>query len=151
MSGPGSPSQPRGRPSVRMIALLVLLLVAIAGGLAGVALDRFCFGSRLAHGPRGPGVPGQAAPRRDREFRNRFADEVGLTPDQQIRIDSIMDREGKELRAVRAQIQPRLDSIITRTRHKLDSVLTPEQRQKAETIRKRHPRPLPPGEFPPGR
>lgn len=154
MTGPTSPPQARGRPGGRRIALLVLLLVAIAGGLAGVALDRVCFVPRLGHGPggsRGPG-PGLGGPRRDLEFRDHFAREVGLTPDQQTRIDAIMDREGQQMRAVRARIQPGLDSIIIRTRRQLDSVLTPEQRKKAEAIRKRHPHPPGPlpGEFPPG-
>ncbi|MFL5403482.1 MAG: hypothetical protein ACJ8BF_11765, partial [Gemmatimonadales bacterium] len=96
------------------------------------------------HGPGGP---------RDREFRDRFAKEVGLSPDQRTRIDSIMERRGRELRAVREQVQPQLDSIVTQTRRALDSVLTPEQRKKAEAIRKRHPHPPgpPPGEFPPPR
>lgn len=60
--------------------------------------------------------------------------------------------QGRELRAVRGQVQPQLDSIITRTRRALDSVLTPEQRKRAEAIRKRHPPPPgpPPGEFPGG-
>jgi hypothetical protein len=52
-----------------------------------------------------------------------------------------MERQGRELRAVRSQVQPQLDSIISRTRLELDSVLTPEQRQKAAEIRRRHPRP----------
>ena len=77
---------------------------------------------------------------RDREFRNRFAREVGLTEDQQRRVDSIMDHQGRELRAVRGQVQPQLDSIIQRTRRELDAVLTPEQRQKAAEIRRGHSR-----------
>ena len=150
MTAPTSAPPSRGRPGGRAIALLVLLLVAIAGGLAGVAVDRLCLMPRMAwHGPRGPGGPGGP---RDREFRERFAREVGLTPGQRTRIDSIMDREGQQMRALRSRIQPGLDSIITRTRRQLDSVLTPEQRKKAEAIRKRHPRPPgpPPGDFPPG-
>jgi Spy/CpxP family protein refolding chaperone len=150
-SDPTPGSRVGGRPRGRMRALLVLLLVAMAGGLAGVAVDRIFLLPRWEHGPRGPGGPGLGGPR-DREFRDRFARELGLTPDQRTRIDAIMDREGQQMRAVRAQIRPGLDSIITRTRRQLDSVLTPEQRTKAEAIRKRHPRPPgpPPGDFPPG-
>jgi Spy/CpxP family protein refolding chaperone len=128
----------------------VLLLVALAGGLAGVALDRLVLlpgmfhAERFQHNPRGH-------PPRDREFRRRFAREIGLSSEQQTRIDSIMDREGREIRALRRRVQPQLDSVITRTRHQLDSVLTPEQRKKAEQIRGRHPRlPGPPPEGPAG-
>lgn len=140
----------RRPPPAPLMAVLVLLLVAFAGGLAGVALDRLVL---LPHLFRGPGFGHERGPggRRDPEFRARFAREVGLSPAQQIRIDSIMERQGRELRAVRGQVQPTLDSIIARTRAQLDSVLTPEQRKKAEEIRRKHPHPPgpPPGMFGP--
>ena len=136
----------RKAPGGPRLAVLVLVVAVLAGGIAGVAADRLILLPHMRHGPWHGGPP------RDRGFRDRFAKEVGLTPDQQIRIDSIMDRQGRELRAVRGQVQPQLDSIITRTRRALDSVLTPEQRKKAEAIRKQHPHPPgpPPGEFPSG-
>jgi hypothetical protein len=140
-----SPKGPRGA----LLAALVLLLALVVGGLAGVAVDRLVLLPRMFHGP---GFEHHGRPPRDREFRDRFAREVGLSPEQEIRIDSIMDRRGRELRAVRGTVQPRLDSIITRTRREIDAVLTPEQRKKAEEIRRKHPRPQgpPPGEFGPG-
>jgi Spy/CpxP family protein refolding chaperone len=140
-----------GTPRAPLLALLVLLLAALAGGVGGVAADRLILLPRMHGGPEyGPGGFHRGPPR-DREFRDRFAREVGLTPQQQTRIDSIMDRQGRELRVVRGQVQPQLDSIITHTRRALDSVLTPEQRKKAEAIRKRHPPPRPPpGGFPGG-
>jgi Spy/CpxP family protein refolding chaperone len=148
MTAPGSRRPPPGP----LMAVLVLLLVAFAGGLAGVAMDRLLLLPRMFRGPGFGHEHGPGGPPRDREFRARFARELGLTSDQQIRIDSIMDRQGRELRAVRGQVQPKLDSIITRTRRELDSVLTPEQRKKAEEIRRKHPRPPgpPPGMFGPG-
>jgi Spy/CpxP family protein refolding chaperone len=141
-----------------LLAALVLLLAAVVGGVAGVVLDRHVLLPRMFHGDHFPGH----RPPRDREFRSRFARDLGLSPDQQVRIDSIMDREARELRLLRGRIQPQLNSIIGRTRHQMDSVLTPEQRQRAEEIRRRHPRPPgpppgafgpmegPPGEPPPG-
>jgi Spy/CpxP family protein refolding chaperone len=147
MTDPRPTPKPPGGP---LLAILVLVVAVLAGGIAGVAADRLLLLPPMGpgHGPGGP----HGRPPRDRDFRDRFAKEVGLTPDQQTRIDSIMDRQGRELRAVRGQVQPQLDSIITRTRRALDSVLTAEQRKKAEAIRKRHPPPPgpPPGEFPGG-
>ena len=148
MTGPTSAWRTPGGP---LLAVLVLVIAVLAGGIAGVAADRLLLLPRMDRGAwHGPGR-GHGAPR-DREFRDRFARELGLTPEQQIRVDSIMDRQGRELRAVRGQVQPQLDSIISRTRQALDSVLTPGQRKKAEAIRKRHPPPPgpPPGEFPGG-
>ena len=132
------------------LAVVVLLLAVIVGGFAGVAIDRHFLLRRMFR-PGWERFEGRRPPR-DREFRNRFAEEVGLSPAQQVRIDSIMDRQARELRLVRSKVQPALDSIITRTRRQLDSVLTPEQRQKAEEIRHKHPRPggPPPGAFGPG-
>ncbi len=146
MTSPSSPWRPGGR----LLAVLVLLLVAVAGGLAGVAIDRRVLQPRKFEGHRFEHGPGLHGPR-DREFRNRFARELGLSPDQQTRIDSIMEHQGHELRAIRHQVQPQLDSIVSRTRRQLDSVLTPEQRKKAQEIRRRHPHPPgpPPGDGPP--
>ena len=144
------PNSPWWRPGGRLLAMLVLLLAILAGGLAGIALDRHVLLPRRFHGAP-PHMMGRHPPR-DREFRNRFARELGVTAAQQQRIDSIMDRQGQELRAVRRTVQPQLDSIISRTRRQLDSVLTPEQRKKAEEIRRRYPRRPPgppPADFPP--
>jgi Spy/CpxP family protein refolding chaperone len=147
VSTPAAPSKRRNGP---LLAILVLLLVAFVGGLAGVAMDRLVLLPRMFGGPRFEHGPGHHPPR-DRDFRRRFAHEIGLSEQQQTRIDSIMDQQGRELRAVRRQVQPQLDSIVVRTRRQLDSLLTPEQRKKAEEIRRRHPRPPgpPPEEFPP--
>ena len=147
MTAPIPPARGASGPG---LAVVVLLLAVIVGGLAGVALDRHLLLRRMFR-PGWERFEGRHPPR-DREFRNRFAQEVGLSPAQQVRIDSIMDRQARELRLVKSRIQPQLDSIIMRTRRQLDSVLTPEQRTKAEEIRRRHPRPPgpPPGEFGPG-
>ena len=139
-----SQTPPGGAGRGRVIAGLVLLLVALAGGLAGVAVDRLVllphmFGGR-DFGPRGRHGP----PPPNHEFRDRFAHDLGLTDDQQVRIDSIMDRQMREVRAIRREVQPRVDSIISGARRELDAVLTPEQRQKAEILRKKHPPPPPP-------
>jgi hypothetical protein len=151
------PTVPPKRSAGPLLAAMVLLLAAVVGGVGGIVLDRHMLLPRMFHGDHFAGH----RPLRDREFRNRFAREVGLSPEQQIRIDSIMDREAHELRMLRGKIQPQLDSIIGRTRHQLDSILTPEQRKRAVEIRRRHPRPPgppgafgpmegPPGEPPPG-
>jgi Spy/CpxP family protein refolding chaperone len=118
---------PSKRPAGPLMAVLVLLLVALAGGVAGIALDRVVLLPLRFDGPRVEHGPGRHPPR-DRDFRKRFAHELGLSQEQQTRIDSIMDRQGRELRAVRRGVQPQLDSI-----------LTPEQRKHAEEIRRRHP------------
>jgi Spy/CpxP family protein refolding chaperone len=126
-----SPIPRRGR----ILAALVLFLVAVAGGLAAVVVDRFVL--RPPHGPPFHGFgrgPGGGPPERERAARERFAKELGLTPAQRVRIDSLMDRQLKEIRAVRQQVQPRLDSIVGETRREIDAILTAEQRKKAQEL-----------------
>jgi Spy/CpxP family protein refolding chaperone len=130
-----------------MLALLVLLLVALAGGLAGVALDRAVLlprhvGPRSAMaGPMGrpmregrPGHPRAERPDRERMFRERMARHLGLGEAQRARIDSVLDRQLREVRAVRAEAQPKLEEIRARARREMDAILTPEQRAKADSM-----------------
>jgi hypothetical protein len=150
MTAPSAPSR-FGTP---WTAGLVLILAALSGGIVGVAVDRLLLLPHMFHGWHGERHPRQGPPGGD--VRRRIGKELGLTPGQQSRVDSIMDREMRGVRAVRATVQPRLDSILAQTRRSLDSVLTPEQRKKAEEMRRRHPRPPrfgggpPPGGGPPG-
>ena len=121
--------------SPRLLAATVLLLVAIAGGLAGIALDRaVLLPARFGHG-YGGGPPGARRPLEpDRRSRDRFAHQLGLSDSQRVRIDSLMDRQLQQIRAVRAQVHPRFDSIVTQTRREIDAILTPEQREKAKKL-----------------
>jgi Spy/CpxP family protein refolding chaperone len=63
--------------------------------------------------------------------------EIGLSPDQQRRVDLLMDRQITEVRGLRAEIQPRLDSVVAQTRREIESILTPEQREKARAMARR--------------
>ena len=70
-------------------------------------------------------------------MRDRFARALDLTPDQQRRVDSIMSQQTRDFRRIRAQMQPRFDSLLQRAQAGLDSVLTPEQRARLHTLRAR--------------
>ncbi|MEZ0336422.1 MAG: Spy/CpxP family protein refolding chaperone [Gemmatimonadales bacterium] len=137
MTNPTSPGRNR------LIAAAVLFLVAVTGGLTAVTLDRFVLrpGPHRMH-PFPPPRPDEAA------FRERMSRELGLTPDQRTRVDSLMDRQLREIRALRAEVQPRLDSVVAQTRLEIEEILTPEQREKARALAKRgHERPGPPPPF----
>lgn len=120
----------------RRTAMLLMLLVALGGGIAGVAIDRLVLLPWHFSGRFGP--PGRGGPEgMERRGRDRFARELGLSDGQRVRIDSLMERQMTELRAVRGEVQPRLDSILAQTRRSIDSILTPEQREKAEKLMRR--------------
>ena len=143
MTNPISPT--RGR----LMAALVLFLVAVTGGLTAVALDR----SVLRHRPHGM-PPFPPPPQHEREFRDRMSREIGLSPDQRRRVDSLMDEQISEIRDIRAEVQPRLDSVVSQTRREIEAILTPEQREKARAMARRGmdrrgDRPGPPGPPPP--
>lgn len=87
-----------------LLAALVLLLAALVGGVVGVAVDRRVLLPHVfEHRPWQRGIHSP----RDRQFRDRFARELGLSPDQQVRIDSIMDRQGRSSAPSEPQCSPR--------------------------------------------
>lgn len=131
----GTPPAPRRGPTPRLVAALVLALVAVSGVLCGVALDRLVLsphwrGRAWAFGPRGARSPEELR----REARTRFARELQLTPDQSARIDTIMAHQLVRMRAIRDSVRPSLDSVIVDTRRQIEAVLTPEQRQRFRTF-----------------
>jgi Spy/CpxP family protein refolding chaperone len=136
---------PRPPARGRRLAALVLLLVALAAGVAGVALDRLVLLPMRFGGPPAGGPPWRHGPERGRvpreqALRDRFARELGLSAEQRLRIDSLMDRQLRAVREARSQIQPRLDSVVSQTRREIDAILTPEQRAKAAELARHRPR-----------
>lgn len=133
MSDPAGPTVTPGKS--RRLAGLIMLLVALGGGVVGVAVDRLVllpwhFGDR-PFGFHGRGGPPEGMERR---ARDHFAKELGLSDSQRVRVDSLMERQMQQLREVRGEVQPRLDSILTQTRRSIDSILTPEQRERAQKM-----------------
>jgi len=146
------------RGATRGMAIALLVVVALAGMGLGFAADRLAlqrgrfdmrhpepvpgFGSmegrRGREGHHGPGGGAVDLGGRGADgMRERFARELGLTPDQQRRVDSIMSRQMTDFRRLRAEMQPRFDSLLTQAQSGLDSVLTPAQREKLRTLRAR--------------
>jgi Spy/CpxP family protein refolding chaperone len=130
----------------RVLTLLALgiLLVAAAGVATGVALERRVF-SRHEHGR--PGEHREGGERRDggerRAMHERFGRDLGLTPVQAAKIDSIFARHRPAIDSARAESEPKIRAIIDQTRREIDSVLTPEQRTK---LHDRMMRERPPGD-----
>jgi len=68
-------------------------------------------------------------------MRAEFARQLHLTPDQQARIDTIMQRRMAVLDSIRKTTMPQIRSLIGATQAQIDSVLTPEQRDKFQSLR----------------
>lgn len=145
----------------RATAAVLMLSVMFAGLTGGVLLDRTLFAPQPVSaeqsraGMESGAVGSERMPRppvRAGRPSDRFAEDLGLTPSQRARFDSLMERRMQALRALHDAMQPRMDSLIETTRVEIDAILTPEQQEKLGAMRERIRRTMPRPEFgPPGR
>lgn len=144
MNGPESkpPDEaPRARTgmSPRIAAALVLLAVFVLGAAAGVLSDRKLSRRDEGRRPEREGrVPSwlNRPESEHRKYWSRIHDRLGLTTEQRAAVDTLLSRRARQLEAARHQMEPEMLRIMQETRAQIDSVLTPEQRQKFEEIRK---------------
>jgi Spy/CpxP family protein refolding chaperone len=111
-------------------ALMFLLGAFITGGALGFTADRVIGGghNREMRGPRAS--------------RQRMAEELKLTPQQQASIDSLMEQKRSQIVALYRPVRPQLDSIAVAARVVSDSthaqikrLLNPEQQTKLDRMR----------------
>ena len=110
-------------------AVMFLLGAFIAGGALGFSADRVMDAKREhSHGPRA--------------YRQRMADELKLTPQQQSAIDSLIEQKHRQIVALYKPMQPQLDSVAKLARVVSDStheqikrLLNSEQAAKLDQMR----------------
>jgi hypothetical protein len=133
------------RPGV--VATLVMVAVFAFGVLAGAAFDRHLMHGRAGRdrrdGPRfvpgmsmpaGPRAPSATADSMRRRGNEQFAGALGLTPAQSSAVDSVMAQDFRSVNALREEMRPRIETIIAGTRQRIDSLLTPAQREKYHAL-----------------
>lgn len=146
----GTPRGDGGRrpPRPGVVATLVMVAVFAFGVMAGVALDRHLVHSRLEGRDRRDGpryIPGMTMPAGPRppmagvdSMRRRgnaeFEKALGLTPAQAAAVDSVMTQDFQAVNALREEMRPRIEAIIGGTRQRIDSLLTPAQREKYHAL-----------------
>jgi hypothetical protein len=59
-----------------------------------------------------------------------------LSRGQQSRLDSVLALQVEGLNAIRAEVNPRMDSLVLQTRASIDSILTPTQRTRLREIQR---------------
>jgi len=102
----------------------IALLIAVAG--AGFALGALT--TDYTH--RGPGREG-----RGREsYATHLAGQLGLDSAQTDSVRAILGRYRPAMRAVFDQVRPQMDSVRQRMRDDINSVLTPDQRQRFDSL-----------------
>jgi Spy/CpxP family protein refolding chaperone len=111
-------------------ALMFLLGAFIAGGALGFSADRAIRGG---HGRelRGPHA-----------YRQRMAEELKLTPQQQASVDSLIEQKHRQIMALYKPLKPQLDSTAVLARVVSDSthaqikrLLNPDQQVKLDKMR----------------
>ena len=111
-------------------ALMFLLGAFIAGGALGFTADRV-MDSKHGREGRGP-----------RAYRQRMAEELKLTPQQQASVDSLIEQKHRQIVALYKPVKPQLDSIAVTARVVSDSthaqikrLLNAEQQVKLDKMR----------------
>ena len=107
----------KNRWQVRIAALLIFVLGFAAGILALNVYRGFA---------------------RDRGPRDRFeqmAERLQLSDDQKTKVQEIFTDTREQLRAVRRESEPKMNEIRRQADGRLQTVLTPEQWQKFQTLR----------------
>jgi cell division protein FtsN len=61
-------------------------------------------------------------------YRDRLGNELGLTPEQRIQLDSVLDKRHRDMTAAWEPVRPALDSIRDRARDEIRDMLSAEQR-----------------------
>jgi enoyl-CoA hydratase/carnithine racemase len=111
-------------------ALMFLLGAFIAGGALGFSADRAIRGG---HGRELRGA---------RAYRQRMADELKLSPQQQASVDSLIEQKHRQIMALYKPLRPQLDSTAVLARVVSDSthaqikrLLNPDQQVKLDKMR----------------
>jgi Spy/CpxP family protein refolding chaperone len=74
------------------------------------------------------------AERRQRPRLDQFARNLDLTPAQKAAVDSVMAHEFATVNAIREEMWPRIRAVVDDTRQKIDSLLTPSQRDRYHAL-----------------
>src|SRR3954466_4867272 len=110
-------------------ALMFLLGAFVAGGALGFTADRVM---DAKHGHE----------RGSRAYRQRMAEDLKLSPQQQASIDSLIEQKHRQILALYKPVKPQLDSIAILARDVSDSthaqikkLLDPDQQKKLDRLR----------------
>jgi Spy/CpxP family protein refolding chaperone len=125
--------------------VLVLGATVAASVIAGIAIDRLLLRPTIDNSPtlvdsgfhplssalRSP------TPSERRRIRAQLSRELSLTPAQDSAFDAIMMERAGEFSALREEIRPRVERLVTDVRSDMEQVLTPEQRERFRKLQTR--------------
>jgi hypothetical protein len=117
----------------RSIAILSVIGLFVIGILIGSLGTHLYYAHRLLK-PDGP--PGEGG----RIFMDRLLTRLDLTPDQRREIETILDESHARAEEFRRTMAPEVRALMDETHERLMAVLTPEQREIFEEMRRTHHR-----------
>lgn len=137
------PAFARFQLPARSLAIVVIAAVVLASVVAGVAIDRM-----LLTPGRGATLPDTGfhplssalrtpTPEERRRLRAQLSRELGLTPTQDSAFDAIMMQRAGEFSALREEIRPRVERLVSDVRSDMEQVLTPPQRERFRRLQLR--------------
>lgn len=101
-------------------AAVLLLLMFAAGLTVGLAAERYAL-------HRGGGDDAGSSDRRGESTIERFAEDLGITAEQQALIDPILVETRERLSEVSDRVRPEWEAVVDSARARIEAVLTPEQ------------------------
>ena len=110
------------------------MVVALAGVIGGIALDRTVLPARQGDGRGGAMRGGERHQGRQRPS-DMLGAELKLTPEQAVRIDTLIEQQMRGFREIRKSTQPAIDSLMAQTKRSIDGILTPDQRTMLDSAR----------------
>jgi hypothetical protein len=131
------------RASTRSRAILALVALVVASGFAGAAVDRAMVRAEsldtlhdTAFHPLSSIVRSPTAADR-LQYREQLKRALGLTASQDSAIDRVMSQRAGEFNALRDEIRPRVDHLVTDVRAGIENVLTERQREEFRKLQQR--------------
>ena len=123
----------------KSVAILTLVLVGAGCALAGAAIDRAYVNRAMRFVGDTTFHPISSALRTpsdaDRlQYRAELSRALSLSAEQNHLVDSILDQRAGQFEAIRQDIRPRVDSMVTAVRREIDAILTPEQRARYKAL-----------------
>ena len=128
---------------VRVQGIILLIIVFVAGGVAGALIDRANplkdrrpRMGRMDRMDRMPEEPG--------EFPGFFRD-LDLTDEQRVQIRAIFEKHRPAIDSLMGEAMPKIRALRDSADAEIQAILTPEQRERFEKMAPRHRFPM--GEF----
>ncbi|MEO6877502.1 MAG: hypothetical protein ABI205_03410 [Gemmatimonadaceae bacterium] len=124
-------------------AIVVMTALVLGSGVAGAAIDRAVVRSQRAgtlfdttfHPLSSMLRPPTAADRQS--YRDQLKNALDLTPAQDSAIDRVMSDRAGEFSALRDDLRPRVDRLVTNERADIEKVLTDHQREEFRRLQQR--------------